>query len=139
MLIGLQTAEMIKKEIGVAYPQAEDKEMTITGRNISQGIPHSFVLSSASTLEALAEPLNGLVMAIKLALENTPPELCSDITDSGILLTGGGAMLKHLDQLIAQETGLPVLLAEDPLTCVVKGCGLALGQLDRIDGIFTND
>ena len=139
MLIGLQTAEMIKKEIAVAYPQAEDKEITITGRNISQGIPQSFVLSSASTLEALTEPLNGLVMAIKEALENTPPELCSDIADRGILLTGGGAMLKNLDQLIAQETGLPVMLAEDPLTCVVRGCGLALGKLDRIDGIFTND
>ena len=139
MLIGLQTAEMIKKEIAVAYPQAEDKEITITGRNISQGIPQSFVMSSASTLEALTEPLNGLVMAIKEALENTPPELCSDIADRGILLTGGGAMLKNLDQLIAQETGLPVLVAEDPLTCVVKGCGLALGQLDRIEGIFTND
>ena len=139
MLIGLQTAEMIKKEIAVAYPQDEDKEITITGRNISQGIPQSFVMSSASTLEALTEPLNGLVMAIKEALENTPPELCSDIADRGILLTGGGAMLKHLDQLIAEETGLPVMLAEDPLTCVVKGCGLALGQLDKIDGIFTND
>ena len=139
MLIGLQTAEMIKKEIAVAYPQDEDKEITITGRNISQGIPQSFVMSSASTLEALTEPLNGLVMAIKEALENTPPELCSDIADRGILLTGGGAMLKNLDQLIAQETGLPVMLAEDPLTCVVRGCGLALGKLDRIDGIFTND
>jgi rod shape-determining protein MreB len=139
MLIGLQTAEMIKKEIAVAYPQDEDKEITVTGRNISQGIPQSFVMSSASTLEALTEPLNGLVMAIKEALENTPPELCSDIAERGILLTGGGAMLKHLDQLIAEETGLPVMLAEDPLTCVVKGCGLALGQLDRMDGIFTND
>lgn len=139
MLIGLQTAEMIKKEIAVAYPQDEDKEITVTGRNISQGIPQSFVMSSASTLEALTEPLNGLVMAIKEALENTPPELCSDIAERGILLTGGGAMLKHLDQLIAEETGLPVMLAEDPLTCVVKGCGLALGQLDRIDGIFTHD
>jgi rod shape-determining protein MreB len=78
-------------------------------------------------------------MAIKEALENSPPELCSDIADRGILLTGGGAMLKHLDQLIAEETGLPVMLAEDPLTCVVNGSGLALGQLDKIDGIFTND
>jgi rod shape-determining protein MreB len=96
-------------------------------------------MSSASTLEALTEPLNGLVMAIKEALENTPPELCSDIAERGILLTGGGAMLKNLDQLIAEETGLPVMLAEDPLTCVVRGCGLALGKLDRIEGIFTND
>ena len=139
MLIGDQTAEMLKKEIGVAYPDAEYKEMHITGRNISQGIPQSFMVSSSEILEALTDPLNGLVMAIKIALENTPPELSSDIAEYGITLTGGGALLKHLDALIAQETGLPVILAEDPLTCVVRGCGMALERLEGVNGIFTKD
>lgn len=139
MLIGDQTAEMLKKEIGVAYPDAEYKEMHITGRNISQGIPQSFMVSSSEILEALTDPLNGLVMAIKIALENTPPELSSDIAEYGITLTGGGALLKHLDALIAHETGLPVTLAEDPLTCVVRGCGMALERLEGLNGIFTND
>jgi rod shape-determining protein MreB len=87
----------------------------------------------------LTDPLNGLVLAIKIALENTPPELSSDIAEYGITLTGGGALLKHLDALIAQETGLPVILAEDPLTCVVRGCGMALERLEGVNGIFTKD
>ncbi len=138
MLIGDQTAEMLKKEIAIAYPDSQLKEMNITGRNLSLGIPQSFMVSSSEMLEALSEPLNGLVMAIKIALENTPPELSSDIAERGIMLTGGGAMLKHLDKLIAQETGLPVLRAEEPLTCVVRGCGMALEHLDSVQGIFVS-
>ena len=139
MLVGDQTAETLKKEIGIAYPDSQLKEMNITGRNLSLGIPQSFMVSSSEILEALSEPLNGLVMAIKIALENTPPELSSDIAERGIMLTGGGAMLKHLDKLIAQETGLPVLRAEEPLTCVVRGCGMALEHLDRVQGIFVGE
>jgi len=139
MLIGDQTAEMLKKEIGIAYPDSQLKEMNITGRNLSLGIPQSFMVSSSEMLEALSDPLNGLVMAIKIALENTPPELSSDIAERGIMLTGGGAMLKHLDKLIAQETGLPVLRAEEPLTCVVRGCGMALEHLDNVQGIFVGE
>ena len=139
MLIGDQTAEMLKKTIGVAYPTAEVKEMQITGRNLSQGTPQSFTVTSTEVLEALTDPLNGLVTAIKIALENTPPELSSDIAERGIMLTGGGALLSDLDRLISEETGLPVLLAQDPLSCVVRGCGMALERLDRVSGIFTND
>jgi rod shape-determining protein MreB len=139
MLIGDQTAEHLKKQIGVAFPSAEFKEMNVTGRNLSQGIPQSFSVSAAQILEALTDPLNGLVTAIKMALENTPPELSSDIAERGIMLTGGGSLLRDLDRLIAEETGLPVMLADDPLTCVVRGCGMALERLDGVTGIFAHE
>mgnify|MGYP000042871086 CR=1 FL=1 len=139
MLIGDQTAENLKKHIGVAFPSSEFKEMEVTGRNLSQGIPQSFSVSASEILEALTDPLNGLVTAIKIALENTPPELSSDIAERGIMLTGGGALLRDLDRLIAEETGLPVLLADDPLTCVVRGCGMALERLDTVSGIFARE
>jgi rod shape-determining protein MreB len=90
-------------------------------------------------LEALNEPLNGLVTAIKIALENTPPELSSDIADRGIVLTGGGALLKDLDKMISEETGIPVILADEPLTCVVRGCGMALERLEGLASIFTSE
>ena len=139
MLIGDQTAENLKKQIGVAYPSAEYKEMEITGRNLAQGIPQSFTVSTTEMLEALNEPLNGLVTAIKIALENTPPELSSDIADRGIILTGGGALLKDLDKMISEETGIPVILADEPLTCVVRGCGMALERLEGLASIFTSE
>jgi len=139
MLIGDQTAENLKKQIGVAYPSAEYKEMQVTGRNLAQGIPQSFTVSTTEILEALNEPLNGLVTAIKIALENTPPELSSDIADRGIVLTGGGALLKDLDKMISEETGIPVILAEEPLTCVVRGCGMALERLENLSSIFTTE
>ncbi len=139
MLIGEQTAEKIKKEIASAFPGGEVLEMEITGRNLSQGIPQSFTISSTEILEALTDALNNLVTTVKLALERTPPELSSDIAERGIMLTGGGALLRDLDRLIAEETGLPVLIAEDPLTCVARGCGLALDQLHQVSGIFTTD
>ena len=139
MLIGDQTAENLKKQIGVAYPSAEYKEMEVTGRNLAQGIPQSFTVSTTEMLEALAEPLNGLITAIKIALENTPPELSSDIADRGIVLTGGGALLKDLDKMISEETGIPVILADEPLTCVVRGCGMALERLEGLASIFTSE
>jgi rod shape-determining protein MreB and related proteins len=139
MLIGDQTAEILKKQIGAAYPSAEYKEMEVTGRNLAQGIPQSFTVSTTEILEALNEPLNGLVTAIKIALENTPPELSSDIADRGIVLTGGGALLKDLDKMISEETGIPVILADEPLTCVVRGCGMALERLEGLASIFTSE
>jgi rod shape-determining protein MreB len=129
-LIGEATAERIKHEIGTAYPGSELKEMEVKGRNLAEGIPRSIVLNSNEVLEAMQEPLAGIVGAIKVALEHTPPELGSDVAERGIVLTGGGALLRNLDRLIAEETGLPVLVAEDPLTCVARGGGKVLDMLD---------
>jgi rod shape-determining protein MreB len=138
MLIGDQTAERLKKEIAVAFPGSEIKETEVIGRNLSHGVPQTFRVSSLELLEALTDPLNGLITAIKLALEQTPPELSSDIADRGIVLTGGGALLKGIDRLIQEETGLPVLIAEDPLKCVVRGCGIALDSIDFAN-VFSNE
>ncbi|MFZ2726459.1 MAG: rod shape-determining protein [Methylococcaceae bacterium] len=130
-LIGESTAERIKIEIGTAYPGSEVREMEVKGRNLAEGIPRSFSLNSNEILEALQEPLSGIVGAVKVALEQTPPELGSDVATRGIYLTGGGALLKDIDRLIAEETGLPVHIAKDPLTCVARGGGLVLEMLDK--------
>jgi rod shape-determining protein MreB len=137
MLIGEQTAESIKKQIGSAFPGSEVKEMEVKGRNMSEGIPRSFTVSSNEVLEALTDPLNQIVSAVKIALEQTPPELGADIAERGMMLTGGGALLRDLDRLLAEETGLPVLVAEDPLTCVVRGSGMALERMDKLGSIFS--
>ena len=130
-LIGEASAERIKKEIGSAYPGNEVREMEVKGRNLAEGIPRSFSLSSNEILEALQEPLSGIVDAVKKALEQTPPELGADVAERGIVLTGGGALLRDLDRLIEEETGLPVIIAEDPLTCVARGGGRALELMDE--------
>ncbi len=137
MLIGEQTAEAIKKEIGSAFPGSEVKEMEVNGRNLSEGIPRSFTISSIEILEALTDPLDQIVSSVKIALEQTPPELGADIAERGMMLTGGGALLRDLDRLLAEETGLPVLVAEDPLTCVVRGSGMALERMDKLGSIFS--
>src|SRR5574344_1342759 len=139
MLIGDATAENIKKNVGSAFPGAEVREVEVRGRNLAEGIPRSFTISSNEVLEALTEPLNQMVSAVKNALEQTPPELGADIAERGMMLTGGGALLRDLDRLLNEETGLPVLVAEEPLTCVVRGCGMALDSLDRQGSIFTSD
>jgi rod shape-determining protein MreB len=139
MLIGEPTAEAIKKNIGSAFPGSEVKEMEVKGRNLSEGVPRSFTISSNEILEALTDPLNQIVSAVKNALEQTPPELGADIAERGMMLTGGGALLRDLDRLLAEETGLPVLVAEDPLTCVVRGCGMALERMERLGSIFTSE
>ncbi len=139
MLIGEPTAEMIKKTIGSAFPGSEVREMEVKGRNLSEGIPRSFTVSSNEILEALTDPLNNIVSSVKIALEQTPPELGADITDRGIMLTGGGALLRDIDRLLIEETGLPVFVAEDPLTCVVRGCGMALERIDKNTLIFTSE
>ena len=137
-LIGEATAERIKHDIGSAYPGKEIHEMEVKGRNLSQGIPRSFTLNSNEILEALQEPLAGLVGAVKTALEQTPPELGADVAERGIVLTGGGALLRDLDKLLMEETGLPVVVADDPLTCVARGGGRALELFDERGGdVFT--
>jgi len=137
-LIGEATAERIKHEIGSAYPGNEVREMEVRGRNLAEGVPRTFTLNSNEILEALQEPLSGIVSAVKTALEQTPPELAADISERGMVLTGGGALLRDLDRLLMEETGLPVIIAEDPLTCVARGGGRALEMIDELGGdLFT--
>jgi rod shape-determining protein MreB len=139
MLIGEATAERIKKHMGSAFPGAEVLEMEVKGRSLAEGVPRSFNVSSNEILEALTEPLNAIVSAVKQALEQTPPELGSDIAEKGMVLTGGGALLRDLDRLLMEETGLPVIVADDPLTCVVRGSGMALENMDKLATVFTNE
>ncbi|MDR0701398.1 MAG: rod shape-determining protein [Azoarcus sp.] len=139
MLIGDTTAENIKKEIGSAFPGSEVRELEVKGRNLAEGIPRSFTISSNEILEALTEPINQIVSSVKIALEETPPELGADIAERGLVLTGGGALLRDLDRLLMEETGLPVIVAEEPLTCVARGCGMALDKMDKLGSIFTSD
>ena len=130
-LFGDATAERIKHEIGCAYPSNEVREIEIKGRNLAEGLPRSFTLNSNEILEALQEPLQGIVQAVKTALEKTPPELGSDVAERGMVLTGGGALLRDLDRLVMEETGLPVLVAVDPLTCVARGGGKVLEMIEE--------
>jgi rod shape-determining protein MreB len=139
MLIGEATAEAIKKGIGSAFPGSAVQEMEVKGRNLAEGIPRSFTISSNEILEALTDPLNNIVSAVKSALEQTPPELGADIAEKGMVLTGGGALLRDLDRLLMEETGLPVIVAEDPLTCVVRGSGRALEEMDKLHSVFAQD
>ena len=136
ILIGEATSEKIKHEIGTAYPGKDLLEIEVKGRNLSEGIPRSFSLNSNEILEALQEPLHGIVSAVKTALEQTPPELGADVAERGIVLTGGGSLLRDLDRLIMEETGLPVIMAEDPLTCVARGGGRVLELIDQHGGDF---
>lgn len=130
-LIGDATAERIKTEVGCAFAGSELREIDVRGRNLAEGVPRSFTLNSDEILESLQDPLSSIVQAVKLALEQSPPELAADIAESGIVLTGGGALLRDLDRLISEETGLPVIVAEDPLTCVARGGGRAMERMDR--------
>lgn len=130
-LIGDATAERIKQEIGSAYPFNEVKTLDVRGRNLAEGIPRSFTLNSEEILSALQEPLAAIVASVKNALEQSPPELASDIAERGLVITGGGAHLHGIDTLIAEETGLPVIIAEDPLSCVALGGGKALELIDK--------
>ncbi len=133
-LIGEATAERIKHEIGSAYPGDEVREIEVRGRNLAEGVPRGFTLNSNEILEALQEPLTGIVSAVMVALEQCPPELASDISERGMVLTGGGALLRNLDRLLMEETGIPVVVAEDPLTCVARGGGKALEMIDMHGG-----
>ena len=136
ILIGEATAERIKIAIGSAYPGTQVREISVKGRNLSEGVPRAFTLNSNEILEALQEPLAGIVGAVKQALEQTPPELGADVAERGIVLTGGGALLRDLDKLLVEETGLPVLVSEDPLTCVARGGGRILELTEDHPGAF---
>lgn len=129
LLIGDATAEEVKKQIGSAHPDADNGEMEIRGRSVYDGLPKKVVISSSEIRGALNDALEQMTTAVKQALELTPPELSADLMDSGIILTGGGALLRGLDILISQATHLEVTIAEDPLLCVAKGCGIALDHL----------
>jgi len=131
ILIGEATAEKIKHEIGSAYPGKELREIEVRGRNLSEGVPRSFTINSNEVLEALQESLYGIVSAVKKALERTPPELSSDVADRGLVLTGGGALLRDIDRLLMEETGIPVVIADDPLTCVARGGGRVLELMEE--------
>ncbi len=131
-LIGDATAERIKHTIGCAYPGDEVREIEVRGRNLAEGLPRSFTLNSNEILEALQEPLSGIVSAVKTSLEKTPPELASDVSERGMVLTGGGALLRDIDRLLKEETGIPVVTAEDPLTCVARGGGRVLELIDEL-------
>jgi len=130
-LIGDSTAERIKQEVGCGFKSDELKEIDVRGRHLAEGVPRSFTLTNDEILGALGEPLETMMRSVKLALEQSPPELAADIAETGIVLTGGGALLTDLDKRISTETGLPVVVAEDPLTCVARGGGKALELMDR--------
>jgi rod shape-determining protein MreB len=132
LLIGERTAEQIKIEIGSAFPQETRQTLDIKGRDLVAGVPRTQSISDAEIREAMLEPVNAIIDTIKIALERTPPELAADIVDKGIVLAGGGALLRGLDALIREETGLPITIAEDPLTCVVIGTGRVLDELDLL-------
>ena len=130
-VIGETTAEIIKKEEGMAVSDGTTLEIEVRGRNLAEGVPRSITVNSTEIMEAISDPLQSIVAAVKSALEQTPPELSSDIAERGIVITGGGALLRNLDKLLAQETGLPVVVAEDPLTCVTRGGGKVLEFFDN--------
>jgi len=132
LLIGERTAEAIKIEIGEAYPGEQKLSYEVKGRDLVSGIPKTQEINSDEMREALSEPINAIVEAVRNALERTPPELASDIVDKGIVLAGGGALLRNLDVLLREETGLPVVIAEDPLSCVVLGSGKVLDEINLL-------
>ncbi len=132
LLIGERTAELIKITIGTAYPDEENRSMEVKGRDLVAGIPKTLELKSEEVREALSEPINAVVESVKIALERTPPELAADIVDKGIVLVGGGSLLRNLDVLLRESTGLPVMLAEDPLTAVAIGTGRTLEDISLL-------
>lgn len=137
VLIGEHTAEIIKKTVGYAHPAMEMREMDVRGRNVSKGMPCSFHISSNEILEALNEPLWQIIQAVKTGLESTPPELGVDIAKKGLLLTGGGALLRGIDLLLSQESGVPVQIAQNPLMCVADGCGVTVEHMDDSARLFS--
>ncbi len=133
VLIGDSTAEKIKHTIGAASPDAENLEMEVRGRNLAEGTPVTFTMESKQIYDAMLEPLSSIVQAIRSALEASPPELSADISERGIVLTGGGALLRDIEVLISNQTGVLVIVAEDPITCVARGAGRALEIMDKHD------
>lgn len=138
LAIGETTAEEIKMEIGCATPLMTEMSMEIRGRDLSNGLPRNVIVTSAQIEEAMKDSINEIVEIVKTTLEKTPPELASDIVEKGIVLAGGGALIKNLDKLLSQKTGMPVYIAENPLECVVKGTGKTLEDLERLKSVLIN-
>ena len=138
LAIGETTAEQIKMEIGCAMPLMTETLMEIRGRDLTDGLPRNVKVSSVQIEEAMRESISKIVEIVKITLEKTPPELASDIMEKGIVLAGGGALIKNLDKLLSLETGMPVYIAEDPLDCVVRGTGKTLEDLERLKSVLIN-
>jgi len=138
LLIGESTAEKIKKEIGSAMPplNGDGRVMQIKGRDLIKGIPKEITVNERQIGESLSEPISSIIDGVKIALENTAPELSADIVDKGIVLSGGGSLLSNIDVILRKTTGLPVSIAEEPLTCVVMGTGKALEQMNKLRGML---
>ncbi|HHV28283.1 rod shape-determining protein [Acetivibrio mesophilus] len=136
LMIGERTAEEIKVNIGSAYIRAKEESMEIRGRDLITGLPKNILITSSEVMEAIKEPINSIVEAIKFTLEKTPPELAADIMDRGIMLTGGGALLSGLDRLIREETGMPVSIADNPLDCVAMGSGKVLDEIETLKKVL---
>ena len=139
ILIGEATAERVKHAIGSAWSKSEHREMEIKGRDITEGMSRSVVITSGDIYEAISDPLNLIVAAIRQALEKTPPELSADIGDKGMVVAGGGALLRDMDRRLMRDTGLPVIIADDPMTCVARGCGRALEEMDVLGDVFAHE
>jgi rod shape-determining protein MreB len=139
ILIGETSAERIKKELGTAMPPADGigHKLAIKGRDLINGVPKEVMITEQLIAEALADPVEEIVDAVRVALEATPPELAADIVDKGIMLTGGGALLRNLDVLLRERTGLPVAVADDPLSCVVMGCGRVVEELEKMKAVLS--
>ena len=135
LLIGERTAERVKIEIGTAWPMDEPQTMLVKGRDLVAGVPKTLEINTEDIREALSEPVNAILEATRVALERTPPELAADIAERGIVLSGGGAMIRHLDVLLREETDLPIMLAEDPFTAVVMGCGRCLDEISLLKDV----
>ena len=139
VLIGESTAERVKKEIGSAWSESEHKEMEIKGRDIAEGMSRSLIITSEEIFEAIGDALDQIVHAIREALEHTPPELSADIGERGMVIAGGGALLRDMDRRLMQDTALPVVIADDPLTCVARGCGRALEEMHILGDVFAHE
>lgn len=138
LAIGQTTAEEIKMKIGCAKPLMTKETMEIRGRDLNTGLPKNIEINSEQIEEAMKEPINDIVEIVKMTLEKTPPELSSDVMEKGIILAGGGALIRNLDKLISEKTGIPVIIADNPLNCVVKGCGKTLDDLEKLKTILAN-
>jgi rod shape-determining protein MreB len=137
VLIGEHTAENIKITVGSALPSKQVLQMEVNGRHMAMGVPHSFTINSNEVMEALTDPLGQIIEAVRNALESTPPELGADIANKGMVLVGGGALLRDLDKLLSDETGVPVFIAPEPLSCVARGCGMTLERLNDPAKLFS--
>lgn len=139
VLIGEASAERVKKAIATAWDKSERREIEIKGRDIAEGLSRAIALSSDEIYEAISDPLESIVQTIKQALEQTPPELSADIGDKGMVIAGGGALMRDMDRRLMEDTGLPVVIADDPLTCVARGCGRALEEMDYLGDVFAHE